>query len=83
MPTIKLELYLHGNKSDNVCILDERCEELGLLMMSENARTNFAYALYEVKFELEVDHETGEYTIIKASDRKEEPHNISYRPFEE
>lgn len=31
----------------------------------------FVYALYEVTFELEVDTETGKYTILSVSDGKQ------------
>lgn len=42
----------------------EKGEELGL---EGEALENFKYCGYEVELELEVDTETGEYTILSAN----------------
>lgn len=53
-----IKMYLHGSKDSNW----ETGEEIGL---SEDAiKENFAYALYEVEFDVEVDMETGETKIM-------------------
>lgn len=60
---VRTKMYLHGEKESNY----ELGEKLGL---SEEAIKNFAYALYEVEFEVEVDTKTGDYTIIAVNGRK-------------
>ena len=57
------KMYLHGDKCSNI----EDGEELGL---SEEALKTFAYALYEVEFEVEVNEETGETYILKVDGRE-------------
>lgn len=54
---MKTKMYLHSDKQSNL----ERGERLGL---KGKALDNFAYALYEVEFEVEVNEETGEATIL-------------------
>lgn len=56
-------MYLHGSKEDNW----DKGEEIGL---SEKALDKFKYALYEVEFEIEVNEETGESTILKVNGRE-------------
>lgn len=48
----RTKMYLHGDKDGN----RERGEELGL---SEDACKKFAYALYEVEFDVEVEEDGG------------------------
>ena len=59
MAKIQITEYLHGDKGSQW----ESGREAGL---SEKACDNYAYALYEVEFVLEVDTETGESKIIKV-----------------
>jgi len=54
-------MYLHWSKEENY----ETGEEL---WMSEEALQKFAYALYEVEFEVEIDIETWEYEIISTNE---------------
>lgn len=51
-------MYLHSNKETNY--------ELGKdeLELNDKALDNFVYALYEVKFDVEVDTKTGEINIL-------------------
>ena len=60
---IKTKMYLHGSKDDNYTT----GEELGL---KGNALKNFAYALYEVEFDVEVDTITGDCVITHVDGRK-------------
>lgn len=53
------KIYLHGDKEDN----HENGKKLGL---QGKALEEFLYACYEVELELEVDTETGGYTIISV-----------------
>lgn len=55
---MKHTMYLHSDKSD---LAYEGEETLGL---SEKAIEKFMYALYEVKFDVEVNKKTGEVTIL-------------------
>lgn len=53
--------YLHSTK--------EQMYDIGLrLGLSDDALKLFQFALYEVKFELEVDPETGNARIISVND---------------
>lgn len=55
-------VFLHRDKESNW----ETGEELGL---SEDViRDKFAYALYEVAVEIEVDTETGDYKILRIQE---------------
>ena len=66
---IKYKEYLHGSKSANY----ERACQLGL-DTSEEFMNKFAYSLYEVDFDMEVDAETGETWILGINGVKlEEP----------
>lgn len=66
---IRMKRYLHSSKDSNCCDLEDVAEKLGITI-SDKALHNFCYALYEVEFELEVDTETGEYTILSVKDGK-------------
>lgn len=55
--------YLSSTKDQ----MYEKGREAGL---SEEALAKFMYALYEVKFDLDVNWETGESKIIKVDGRK-------------
>ena len=55
-------MYLQGSKESNY----EVGAELGL---SERALKKFLYALYEVEFDVEVNTDTGETTIIAVDGR--------------
>lgn len=55
-----IKIYLHSSKDSNY----DTAEDLGL---SEDAQKTFAYALYEVECEVEVDMETGETKLLKAT----------------
>lgn len=57
-----IEMYLHGSKESNWGL----AVELGL---SETASRNFAYALYEVKFDVELDTVTGTTEIVAVDGR--------------
>ena len=63
MSKIVTKMYLHGSKDSNY----DKAEELGL---SEEAQKNFAYALYEVTFDVEVDTETGDTKILKVNGKE-------------
>ena len=54
-----IKMYLHGSKENNY----DQGEEIGL---TGDALDNFAYALYEVEFDVEVDMKTGEQRILKV-----------------
>lgn len=58
-----IRMYLHSDKDSNY----ERGESLGL---KDEALHTFAYALGEVGFDVEVDMETGETTILEVDSRK-------------
>ena len=64
MAKVKTKMYLHSDKDSNY-------ETGGELKLKGEALRNFAYALYEVEFELEVDTKTGEYKILNTSISKE------------
>lgn len=55
-----IKMYLHGDKESNW----EQGKKIGL--SDEAISENFAYALYEVEFDVEVDMETGDTKILKA-----------------
>lgn len=57
-----IEMYLHGSKEASW----QLAEEMGL---SETASKNFAYALYEVKLDVELDTETGDTRIVAVDGR--------------
>ena len=57
---MKVTRHLHSDKESNY----DTAEGLGL---SEEAQKEFAYALYEVEFDLEVN-EDGTYKILKVTD---------------
>lgn len=59
---VRTKYYLHSDKDTNY----EIGEKLGL---KDRALDNFLYAFYEVCFEIEVDTDTGQYTILSV-DRK-------------
>jgi hypothetical protein len=46
----------------------DKADELGL---SDKAAEEFCYALYEVGFDLEVDTDTGKYTILAIKEGKD------------
>lgn len=58
-------MYLHGSKESNY----EKGVQLGL---SDKALENFVYALYEVKFDVNVDKD-GNTEIVAVDGRKLEP----------
>jgi hypothetical protein len=58
---VRTVAYLHGDKYS----MRDLGSELGL---TEDAIDRFRYALYEVEITLEVDTETGEYTIISVKE---------------
>ncbi|HUV84519.1 MAG TPA: hypothetical protein VMV86_02360 [Methanosarcinales archaeon] len=60
---VKTTLYLHGDKEHNY----QEGKDLGI---TGEALYHFQHALYEVKFDLEVDTDTGETKIIKVDDKK-------------
>lgn len=60
---MKATVYLHSSK-DN---MGDKAEELNL---SENAAGQFRYALSEVKFDLDVNEETGMVEILAVDGRK-------------
>lgn len=60
--TIKTKAYLHSSKEQ----IYDIGEELGL---TEEQMQNFKYALYEVMFDLEVDHK-GNAKIVAVDGRK-------------
>lgn len=57
---MKIVLYAHGSEDSN----REMAKGLGL---SESARNTFERALYEVKFDCELDPETGEAEIVAVN----------------
>lgn len=63
MAKIQLKRYLHSCKEDNYDAILNALEGSDITMSGEALR-NFSYALYEVEFTLEVDTETGNYTIV-------------------
>jgi len=66
---IKYINYLHSDKDSNWT----KARELGL-DDNEKFMYNFAYSLYEIKLEMEVDTETGETWILAINGVKlEEP----------
>jgi len=56
-------MYLHSSKDSN----NELGEKLGL---SEKAMEVFKYALYEVEFDVEIDEENGEVTILAVNGKE-------------
>lgn len=58
----KTTIYIHADKDSNY----ETARKLGL---EEGATKMFKWALHEVAVEIEVDHHTGEYTILKVDGR--------------
>lgn len=54
-----IKIVLHSDKDSNF----EKGEEIGL---TGEALSKFSYALYEVEFEVEVDMETGETSVISV-----------------
>ena len=58
-----MKAYLNSSKSNMI----DLGENNGL---SGQALENFAYALYEVEFDLEVDDQTGDSKILKVDGRK-------------
>lgn len=56
---MRTKMYLHSSKDSN----NEIGEELGL---SEKAMEGFKYALYDVEFEVDVNEDDGEVTILKV-----------------
>ena len=60
----RIQIGLHGSKESNWDLMTESGELDG---MSEDAQSTFAYALYEVLFELDVNQD-GTYTIVRAKD---------------
>lgn len=62
MPKVVTKMFLHGSKDDNY----ERGRGLGL---EGSALDEFAYALYEVEFGVEVDTETGRSRILSVDGR--------------
>ena len=64
---LKLTAYLHSDKDSNRMALEEAAQEAGITA-SEEALYEFAYALLEVRFDLEVDTETGEYVVLNVGE---------------
>ena len=60
---IVIKMYLHGDKETSYSV----AEEAGL---SEEACKEFAYALYEVEFDVEIDTKTGKNRIIAVDGQK-------------
>lgn len=60
---VKTTLYLHGDKESNYEKFTDLCEKAGIVP-EPAAERQFAYALYEVTVEIEVDLNTGKYEII-------------------
>lgn len=60
---MKITMYLHSSKDSNY----EVGQEAGL---KGKALEKFAYCLYEVKFEVEVDEITGKYEILTVDGKK-------------
>jgi hypothetical protein len=58
---MKTTMYAHSSKESNY----EKARELGL---DGAATQNFRYALYEIEFEVDVNEETGDVTILKVID---------------
>jgi len=54
---MKVKMYLHGDKETNF----EQGKELGL---TGQALDEFCHALYEVEFDVAVNMQTGETTIV-------------------
>lgn len=54
---IRTTMYLHGCKDSN-------CEKGEDLNLNEDALHNFMYALYEVKFDVEVNADNGDVKIL-------------------
>ena len=57
---VKTTAYLHSSKE----VMGDLGKKIGL---EGEALNDFRYALYEVKLELEVDTDTGEYVILEVS----------------
>lgn len=66
MPTKTITMYLHSSKEDN----NWKAEDEGLEFANDDARDTFMYALYEVKFLVEVDLDTGDVEILTVDDKK-------------
>lgn len=66
---IKIPSYLHSNKEEMTSNLEEYCEMAGI-KITEKALRKFSYALYEVKFDIEVDTETGEHRVLSVEEGK-------------
>ena len=60
---ITTKMYLHSSKEGNY----DDGVELGL---HGKALDNFAYALYEVEFDVEIDEKTGDCRIVSVDGRK-------------
>ena len=56
-------MYLHQDKENNWCFIEDLEEELGVKMTDE-AKSNFSYCLYELAVEVEIDLETGNWKIL-------------------
>lgn len=61
-----IKMYLHSNKETNSDIFIENFLENDDTRYNEIPK-NFLYALYEVEFEVEVNTETGDITILKVN----------------
>ena len=64
---VKTKEYLHSCKDSNADSILELGKEHGV-EISDEALYKFKSALYEVEFDLEVDLETGEYTVLGMKD---------------
>jgi len=60
---MKTKIYVKANKENNM--IDGI--NLGL---TGSALNNFMYALHEVEFDVEVNEETGNVTILKVNDKE-------------
>jgi len=59
---MQAKIYLHSSKEDMV----SQAEEAGIT--NGEALNNFAYALYEVEFEMDIDPKNGSYKIMSIKE---------------
>ena len=64
---IEVTEYLHA-RGDSFADWEMEQEELGNYDRDSEAASKLRYRLYEVAVTMEIDLETGEYTILKAED---------------
>jgi hypothetical protein len=66
---IKSVMYCHSSKDENYSFINSIEDEYGL-SLSNDVKREFSYALYEVKFDVEIDTYTGNVDILAVDGKK-------------